>query len=259
MLGELEHLPQDLDSLIFNSLSRKMTGVEDCTCADTCWNIFPLLGLWAMPVTWIIVGPRHVSEHEGLLNRETLLPLFRNFLIWCSGPDQTISCWFPSQNLFFFNGHWPGLTNPRDISDSFNGTPLPRKLVWLQLEDAGTVKRFPQILVGSLMFHDHALEMRRLVLGLVVNLFRLLQLLSRRNLPVQQSSQLKKMISPIMRIRKNSTPSMQIATLPIPIKFQTYIIFPFNFTPQLFNHFRHHCCLAESSLLPAAISRPHRY
>ena len=26
--------------------------------------------------------------------------------------------------FFFFNGHWPGLTNPRDISDSFNGTPL---------------------------------------------------------------------------------------------------------------------------------------
>ena len=124
MLGELEHLPQDLDSLIFNSLSRKMTGVEDCTCTDTCWNIFPLLDLWAMPVTWIIVGPRHVSERKGLLNQETLLPLFRNFLIWCSGPDQTISCWFPSQNLFFFNGHWPGLTNPRDISDSFNGTPL---------------------------------------------------------------------------------------------------------------------------------------
>ena len=91
MLGELEHLPQDLDSLIFNSLSRKMTGVEDCTCTDTCWNIFPLLDLWAMPVTWIIVGPRHVSECEGLLNQETLLPLFRNFLIWCSGPDRTIS------------------------------------------------------------------------------------------------------------------------------------------------------------------------
>ena len=124
MLGELEHLPQDLDSFIFNGLSWKMTGVEDCTCADTCWNIFPLLGLWAMPVTWIIVGPRHVSECEGLLNQETLLPLFRNFPIWCSGPDWTISCWFPSQNFFFFNGHWPGLTNPCDILDSFNGTPL---------------------------------------------------------------------------------------------------------------------------------------
>ena len=85
-------------------------------------SIFLLLGHASQ---LIIVGPRHVSECEGLLNQETLLPLFKNFPIWCSGPDWTISHWFPGQKLFFFNGHcWPGLTNPCDISDSFNGTPL---------------------------------------------------------------------------------------------------------------------------------------